>query len=1071
MKRNRKPQSSMLNASLNKSLRYCCLLLLCLPLILGSGCAKERAKLHLNKARKLLTQAEQREAERLEKENYDSTKSQIESADNLLMDKKYKQALSSASSARDKASKLLENTRSKLAAQRLNEAKISLDVTDRNNGVQEDQERYKKIKDLYNKALEKQRKNKWDDVINLCEEEMREVDTLLRRLQDQAKQKQMAALAKFDEMKAAGAQDYAPDSVIAVQDMLRTLDKHINEDRDYLGAINLADDTIRKCEEGVTATKEKIAREQIAKIEIGLSDATDKGALVYAPELLKDCNEAFDALLLQYQEKKYDNVIDTAKILTPKVERLIYTTRKKSSEVKIETVSKEIATLDKGGARQYLPGRVEKIVEFYDNAMKKHEEESFEEAEDECLKGLREAEKTHAAFNDLALEAMRNAAESLEISRNVFDESGDIFMIRADIPLTGLDLTFEQAKETMRGELEDTLNECRLNLGIAKLRQEEGGYRKAIEIAGSVKQSAEYVLNETYHVVAHNVIMELANQITKREADGAREYAPVELDRTKNLLEKTKEILAQGNYREAVRKGSETRAQLELTTQELAQRAVENMNAARKEIEEASQYRTAEFQKTELEQAQKLLNEAQQALDVQKLKAAVETALEAARVARAASQKSSQLWCEQVLGEAEAAIADSEEAGSLNYAAEELDEAKRFHLSAQNLYNGENYLEAKDVAARSAQKARDARYKKIITAETAINEAKSYNGWKYRYALLSQAIVDAKMARQFMEKKNYFSSSTFAEKAALEAREVVRESQKAAFRERIANISSDMDKALNSGANYYQTDEIKKIYQQLADIQEEFHVDKFDYLSARLDKIEADLEHLIAATPEVLEKILAEQRDRLAAQKETDAVDYAPDLMQEAEQYLRYSKIDFDNRKFTQSYRDLRKAMSSLNEVERRINMNSYAEKSGEILDDLNNALNAFDEVLSLGPDALTLFTQDVSGKGQYISMAGRMRPEEFRNTVTQLYHKANQMEVPRDAGNLHKDFVDMLNDIRVASLYFEKLIILDEYKPETRREFIDKAFDLIEKAKEKRSILHETFINQEVNMRLANLP
>lgn len=1071
MKLIRKPQSSLFIKAIQKSLRYSCLFILSMPLILGSGCAKERAKLHLNKARKLLSQAEQRETERLEKENYDSTKSQIESAENLMADKKFKQALSSASSARDKAGKLLENTRSKLAAQRLNEAKQALDVTDRNNGVQEDPERYKKIKELYNKALEKQRKNKWDEVINLCDEEKSEVDTLLRRLQDQSKQKQMAAQAKFEEMKTIGATDYASDYVITVQDMLRTLDKHISEDRDYLGAINLADDTIRKCEEGITATKKKMAQEQIAKIETGLADATDKGAMVHAPELLDDCNEAFDAIILQYHEQKYDKVIDSAKILTPKVERLIYTTRKKSAEVKIDTVKKEIDVLDEGGARQYLPGRVEKIEENLFNAQEKFKVDSFEEAEEECLKGLREGEKTNAAFNDLALEAMRNAAESLEISRNVFDKMTDIFIIRSDLPLSELDQKFEQGKETMKTDLEYILNNGRLTLGIAKLRQEEGKYRRAIELAGEVKQSTEYVLRETYHVVAHNAIMELADQITKRETDGAREYAPVELDRTRNLLEKTKEILEQGNYREAVRRASETRAQLALTTQELAQRAVENMNAARKEIEEASQYRTAEFQKAELDRAQKLLNDAQQAIEAQNLKPAVETALEAAKVAREASAKSSQLWCEQVLQEAQRAIVNSEEAGALNYAAEELDEAKRFYLSAQNLYKGENYLEAKDVGFRSTQKAKDALFKKIITAETAINEAKSYNGWKYRYTLLSQAIVDAKLARQFMEKKNYFSSSTFAEKSALEARKVVRESQKAAFNERIASISSDMDKALHSGVNYYQTDEIKKIYRQLADIQEEFTLEKFDYLSAKLDKAEADLEHLIATTPEVLEMIIAEQRDRLAKQKETEAQDFAPDLMEEAERYLRYAKIDFDNKKYTQSYRDIRQALNNLDEVDRRININSYAEKARGILDELNSTLIEFDDVLSMGPDALMYFTQDLSGKGQYISLSGRMQPDEFRTIVTRLYHKAKQMDVPQDTRNLHKDFIDMLNDVRLASLYFEKLIILDEYKPEIRREIIEKAFDLIDTAKAKRSILHESIINQEVNMRVANLP
>jgi hypothetical protein len=423
------------------------------------------------------------------------------------------------------------------------------------------------------------------------------------------------------------------------------------------------------------------------------------------------------------------------------------------------------------------------------------------------------------------------------------------------------------------------------------------------------------------------------------------------------------------------------------------------------------------------------------------------------------------------LKEAEESIKNAEEAGANAYAAEELDEAKRFHSTSQDLLKSGNYLEAKDVAIRSVQKAKEALYKNVINAETSINEAKSYDGWKYRYALLSQAIVDAKKARQALEQGDFFSSNSYAEKAALEAQKVVRESKKEAFKGRVTSISSGMDKAMHSGVNYFQSEKAKKVYRELADVQGEFTLEKYDYLSTKLDKLDADLEHVITSTPEILDKVLAVQHARLARQKEAGATDFAVDLMDEAERNLRYAKIDYQEQKFSQAYKEARLAIDNLDEIDRRISMDAYTGKASNILDELNEALNKFSCVLELGPKLLQYFSRGPTGKGQYISIAGRMKPDEFRIIVTELYHKARLLEAPSGAEFIHRDFVDMLNDYRLASVYFERLIILDEYEPRSRREIINKAFDLVDKAQQKRSDLQNTYLNREVKMRLVNLP
>jgi hypothetical protein len=80
------------------------------------------------------------------------------------------------------------------------------------------------------------------------------------------------------------------------------------------------------------------------------------------------------------------------------------------------------------------------------SAREQFKNEKFEDAENLCLTALREGQKIRESFNDYALDAMRNASEALEIARNVFDKTQDIFIIRTDLNLTGLDLQFERKK-------------------------------------------------------------------------------------------------------------------------------------------------------------------------------------------------------------------------------------------------------------------------------------------------------------------------------------------------------------------------------------------------------------------------------------------------------------------------------------------------------------------------------------------------------------------------------------------------------------------------------------------------
>ena len=1059
---------SYLENSGRKIGRWVTFSLLILLVVASVGCSKQLAGLNLDKARKLLMEAEQYEAQRLEPQEYENTRKLVEDAERLMNEQQYKRAKERASQAVDNAKKIVESSKAKLAGEKLKQAENALDVANKNHGVQEDKERYSKINELYNKAQEKHGKNDWEDVIQISEEIQNEVDALLSGLFQEAKSKYQNAQNKFEEMKTIGAEEYASDYVIRVKGMIQDIQKKIEQERDYVGAINQADEAIRTAEEGISFTKGKMAQEQIQKIEEGLSEAVNKGAQIYANDILKDCNESFDIIITMYYEKKYDNVLDSAEILLPKVEKLIYTTQLESAKAKINTVVKEIEALEEGGARQYLPGRLETIEEYLSEARNFFDQEEFEEAENQCMIALREADKTRSAFNDLALDAMRNAAESFDIARNVFDKMSDVFIVRSDLDLSGPALTFEQGKEAEKARLERILNNARLTLGLAKLRQEEGKYRKAIELSGEVKQSAEYVLNETYHVVAHNAIMEMADQITKREMDGGRAYASEELDRARNLLEETKRLMDEGSYKEAVKMAGETRAQLELTTQEVAQTAVENIEAARQKIDDADKFKADVYQKAEMARARTLLEQAENALADRNLKSAVEVAKQASTVVQEATREASRIWCSNSLNQAMDHIQKAEKAGALNYAAELMDESKRFYDTAENLLKSGDYLQGVELALRSAKKAQEAQYKNVIGAETAINEAKSYEGWRYEYRMLSQAIVDAKKAREALEEGQYIASSSYAEKAQLEANKVTRESQKEAFQKQVEDIKQGLDEAMHSGVNYFQTEKARKVFQQLDQLKGDFELDNFDYTTTQLDKLQADLEKLLDTTPEVLNKIAQEQKKKVEDLRETQAALFALESLDKAEDHLKYAQIDFDEGEYSQSFRELKKSIKLINEVESQLAFQKYIDEAGKIMDRLSATLDDFSPVLDLSPKMLKYFTKGPDGGDQYVSISGGLPPHEFREIATEMYHHAGYLEVPEKAKVIHNDFTDMLNDVRLAGVYFEKLIVLNEFETESREKIINRAYDYIERAQKKRSDLHKFFLNRDRKLRVA---
>ncbi len=1039
-------------------------------LSLIAGCAKQRTKLLLKKANNRLQEAQKHEAEKYAANLLEQSRTNVNAANQQLNARQYGNALERAKTAVSLAEQTLVKSKTQRASVKINDAKAAIDVADLNAGSKEDPERYEKIQELYAKAKERLAKDKWDRVIELSEEVISEVDLLLRRLRNSAERKMQEAKNALSEMRTQEVHKYAPEYIIEVTDYITTIEDMINVRRDYLGAISQSDRAVSKAEEGILKTKEKKSQEQISMIESDLSIAIIKGAEIYAPDMLKSCVETFEAMIQDYFEGKFDTVLMTAEFLKPKVKDLIYITRQKSANAKIEAVEMAISALVEGGAKEYLPGRVEVVEEMLADARAKFDRELFEDTETVCQEALRENEKIETAFNELALDALRSASEALDIAKRVFDKMETIFIINLRDAMTPMEREFENSKEMMKENLNGILQNARLSYGIAKVRQEEKQYKKAILMAGDVKKSAEYVLSETYHVVAHNAITELAVQITRYERDGAREYAPEELDKTKKLLEDTKALLGDNRYKDAAHKASETRAQLEVTVQELSKKAVANIEEARRIIQQAPEYQTDKYRAAELNEAMELLAEAERALTVEKLKPALETAFQAAKVGSAASLDASRLWAQDEIQRAKEKINEAEEAGASTYAASPLEEARKLHLTAQNLFASADSVTAKDTALQAFKRAREALYKKVRDAETAINDAKTYDGWKYNYELLAKAIVHGKIARESLDRRDYISSHAFADRARTEAEQVIVDAKNLDYTARIQFVKDTLNVALHSGANYFRVDDAKELFKRIATVETQFTVEKYDYVDRELSDIEAHLSHLIENTPVMIADLVEAKRNHLheiIATKEMENFD--PEVVEKAERYLTFAMEDFDKEKYSSSYRYLRKGIALINDIAVQREEEVYRREVAEILDTLSTAMRGFSQVLRLGPDLLMRLAFGPEGQSQYISIAGGEAPIEFRGKMDELIEALGVLKPPPTKRELHKEVLRTVKNARLAAMYFEKLLILEDFDQVTIKEIITKAFTLIDDVKSKQNKVRASFLAQEKRFRAVS--
>ncbi len=1049
------------------------LLLTVLLLVPLTGCNKMLANLSLNQANKRVEEAKSHQADRFATDALADTESTVRDVQGFMNTGQFKEARGLAREAADKAKDLLERTKVQRANFLKSESNRWIGIMDLNQGKSENPTRYEEVLAKNQSGLESWEDEDWEESIELFQGAVDDANFLLENLERGAR----SGLPAIDGMKVAlvneGADEFYPEGVIEIGDYYDRVEDLIEDKHDYRRAILLKDEAEQAMKANVLRTKENRSDRLLREIEGLLSDSVNRGAEIYAPRMLETVSREFESLLKQFYEQKYETVLTAGPKLIPEGQKLLEETRRESANAKIAAVDDAIAGLTEGKAKTYLPGRVETMETMLSDAQTAYAADDYDLTEEITLAALDEEKKVVLEFDALVESNISDASASLTIAESVFSTMQDIFAQSSPGPFTAEEESVERLKGAMREELNARLINSRIELGLATLQREENDFDTALEIAQSVTDESEDVVQSTYHVVAHNTVHELSARLAALELEGARRYAPEELNETRAMVDETRNLIEGTEYREAVEMAARTKAQMEVLEQELGRVAVGKIDEAKQTLEIAKNYRADTYRGEQLAEADTLLTSARSKLEETEVKVAIELAEEATETATRVAVEALQQWAEEDLRKADDNLMRGRQAGADRYAPKVFTEAEELRRKAEGFYQAGNLLKAQLNAAESAQRAESALFAEVIQAENAIADAKRYGAWNQYSDQLASAIVDAKTARELLEGNNFNESHARANQALRTAQSIGLDARRTGFSDRITALQARIDLAQQQGPAYYQVEDLSNIISEMQSLNASFRPDVYEESAERIELLDARLSHIMETTPNVLQKLVERMSEKIETLEDRGAQSHTPDLLAKAEDHIKYAQLDFRDRKFRSSYENTRDAIQSLNLVELKLDERDYDLALTEHFVQFGIVLKDYAEVLNMGSETVMRLIMGPSGRSQALAVVSASSPVEFHQNLIDLGARVNLMEVPQTRKETHEETLLMLRLAKQGASKFEKMLIMDHYSLDEAREIIETAYLDIQQARSQQQKIQanlETVLPREDRPRVTRI-
>ncbi len=1027
--------------SLNSLRKRLGLAVLGMLLVTLAGCNKPLASFRLRGAEKRVQEAEEKQAQQHTAELLQQTRNAINTTQNQLNQGDAVAAKESSAEAARLSKELLQRTTEAHAIFLRDQANIWIDRARTNQAQQENAELFAQIQENNVEGTEAFGKQKYDKAIQIFGKVVDDVQYLLSALRKKATDGLAEAESLKEELIAEGAPEHAPEFINKIDQQITQIRDNIEREYNYRTALAIRDQARQTKQEGIQQTKKVKSDKQLTEIENLLDEATTLGAETYTYNLFSAITKEFENLVSQFYEENYDTVMTQAPKLKPQVEELILETKRVAAETKIKEVEGAINSLVAMEARGYLPGRVEQLEALLADAREQYEQEAYVESREISDRALEEEQNILQEFDDLAQQHITTASDELATAEGVYEKMEHIFLRQIPGPWEGDALALENAKQALKEELRRRVNNARVNLGMAQLQREEKDFDRAIEIARDVASEAEDVRQQTFRVVAHNAILDLSNMLSQYEGQGGRQYAASEMDKAVEMLEQSKQLLATEQYREAVRRTADTKAQIEVLVQELERVAVNRIESAQQALAQAKADRAEEYEPTAFTQALVELQAAQEALAAEGRHIAIEAAIQAENLAAEASTNALRQWVQELMAEADTLINNAREAEADRYAPEKLDRAFAIRRNLQTLYDQGQYREAVDVGAQTVQQAHEALYAKVIEAENAIAKAKRFEGWEFENARLADAMVSAKYAREMMAEGRFRLAEQHAWNALVKAEEAAVNARRDGFETRMASLAARVEDAQRKGAGYYQTQDLASLLAEMNRLRMEFDPHDYEDYAQQVDLVEAKLIALMELTPDVLKALVLDMSQRMTELEQRGAALYMPNKLAEVERKLKYAQIDYQAGKYRPSYQNAKDAWAVLDEIEQNLEEREFDAALNDLMVELSDQIRAFAPVLDMGANTLLELVIGPQGQARATSILGVRSPTDLRDSITEIGARIRRMQAPRSRETLQQEMLRMMEIAKTAASNFEKMLIMDQYTRDQAREIVQTAF------------------------------
>ncbi len=1053
--------------------RHLCLLILAAFVVTTMGCNKMLSNYDINQAQKRVDEAKKNEAEIHTPQELIQTQQALQTARGQFQSQQYQAARDEGKNALNQAKALLEKTKIARANTLKNESFRWLQIAENNNATAINKQAIDQVTVSDTQGKQQLEKKKYDRAIETFLKVITDVQYTLSNLEKQAKDGFNDTKTLRDQLVEEKAPEHAPEYVDQLNQQLLLIQTAIEKDVNYRLALRLRDQARQTQENGIRKTREVKSQKAIREIENLLDAATDLGSEVYAAQSFSVISKDFDNLLTQFYDKNYPTVLQRAPELKPRVEQLIVETKRMSALARIEAVQKAINNLSDRKVRTYLPGRIEELETTLAEAKTQFDlntPEAYTESEKISLRGLELDQRVTADFDTLAQNEISSAQGEFTKAKSVFDTMAEIFEKPIPGDWTGDEQALEQSKQAMKSELGGSLNSAQVELGLAAIKREDKNFDIAIEMAKNIVQDAQNITQQTYRVVAHNAILEIANMVSIYERQGGRQYAADELDKTANLLEQTKQILKGGDYREAVRRAGDTKAQMEILRQELQRVAVKKIDDASQTLAQAKEHRADEYQDSALSQAMTALDRAKQSLQVKDLRESIESASQAETIASTASHKSLQQWADELIRQSDLLLAKAVESGVERYASEQLKQAVDYRNQLQSLYNQGAYLESIDIGQKTVNTANDALYAKVIEAEDKIATAQRFDGWKFETERLAQAIVSAKNARELLDKGNAAQSELFAQQAITTSENVVRDARIKSFQSRMASLEANLQEAEMKGAGYYQIKDLAKIMGEMNALRNEFDPMTSEDINQKVEKLDAQLNGLVEMTPDIIHELVLSLQDRLKKLEESGIRSQLPDKFETVENKIKYAQLDFKSEKYASSFANVKDANRTLNDIQAAVAERDFDRALHGQMVLFAEALEKFRPILNMGTTAAIQMVVSPYGKTQALSLMNAQSPSDLRSQINEIGARVRTLPAPPSRLHVRDSAVRMLLLASTAANNFEKLLIMDQYSMQDARDIVQNAFLQMLQAREQQQHLQRAIESPEIMTRPAGV-